>query len=356
MDQQATPESRFGLGDQARPSQPVAASSPSPSETPPTGQASPSPADAGLNGPFGAQLEPVLRQQCGDRLSAISWFRTDWQRGGALTGYATWAGGDAAPRDVMVKMPVPPRERLWLQRLQDADDAEPVVPRLYAQGEALGGYDLAWVVMERLPHGPLGSAWGGEAFGLAIDAAARFHRATDRHEPSGPPLQYDWDDMLKKARAHIASQSFPDAPRWKAALKKAAKKLKKWRSAWDERPITGWVHGDLHLGNAMTRCDPPGGPAVLFDLAHVRPGHWVEDAVYFEHLYWSHTELLGGHRIGAELAKARKAQGLAVDADWPRLAQVKRALFAMTTPVLIHHDGGHQHIHAALEVLEREVG
>src|SRR5690606_39370794 len=31
---------------------------------------------------FGSALEPVLRQACGDRLSAINWFRTDWQRGG----------------------------------------------------------------------------------------------------------------------------------------------------------------------------------------------------------------------------------------------------------------------------------
>ena len=36
---------------------------------------------------FGAQLEPVLHQACGGRLSPVRWFRTDWQHGGALTGY-----------------------------------------------------------------------------------------------------------------------------------------------------------------------------------------------------------------------------------------------------------------------------
>ena len=30
-----------------------------------------------------ASLAPVLAEACDGRLSAITWFRTDWQRGGA---------------------------------------------------------------------------------------------------------------------------------------------------------------------------------------------------------------------------------------------------------------------------------
>jgi len=125
--------------------------------------------------PFGAALEPVLLASCGGRLSAVSWFRTDWQRGGALTGYATFKDDDDTDHAVVVKLPVPPRERSWMVRLQDAGD---VVPRVFAHGEALGGYDMAWVVMERLPHGPIGSAWGGAGFDLVTDAIGRFYAAS----------------------------------------------------------------------------------------------------------------------------------------------------------------------------------
>jgi len=353
MADQATDEMQVGSGDRAT-SSPLAADGASPHAG--TTDVSPSP-DASGNGLFGAQLEPVLLAQCGGRLSRVNWFRTDWQRGGALTGYATWSGDDGQDHAVVVKMPVPPREVLWLGRLQSDDgEATRVVPRVYARGEALGGYDLAWVVMERLAHGPLGTAWGPAAFGLRVDAAARFYKAAGAFAVRGEPRGHDWADVLKRARKHIRDQEFPDASRWSAALKKAHRKIGKWTQMWEQRPVKGYIHGDLHLGNAMTRCAPPGGPAVLFDLAQVCPGHWVEDAVDVEHLYWAQPHLLDGHRPAAEIAKARKARGLEVDADWPRLAAVRRALLAMSTPVMMRQDGGTKHVQAALEVLEREVG
>ncbi|MEM8496163.1 MAG: hypothetical protein AAF663_12345, partial [Planctomycetota bacterium] len=115
---------------------------------------------------FGTQLEPILREQLNGRLSSVSWFRTDWQRGGALTGFATYTDDQGQPQDVVVKMPVPPRERAWLKRCQEHPHRDPLcafTPELYAHGDTLNGYDLAWVVMEKLPYGPLnanGSDWG----------------------------------------------------------------------------------------------------------------------------------------------------------------------------------------------------
>ena len=35
-------------------------------------------------------LEPVLLKQTNNQLKDIHWFKTDWQRGGAATGYAVW--------------------------------------------------------------------------------------------------------------------------------------------------------------------------------------------------------------------------------------------------------------------------
>ncbi len=351
MAEQATPENRLGPGARAVTPSPLTPASPSPVAASDHVE----PSAAGINGPFGAQLAPVLLQQCGGRLSAINWFRTDWQRGGALTGYATWAGDEGEAYPVVVKMPVPPRERLWLVRLQETNGTGPIAPRIYAHGDSLGGYDLAWVVMERLAHGPLSAAWGTAAFELTIEAIARFYHVAGTHEPTGKPVERDWEEACKRARQVVRDHALPEKARWSSALKKANKKLKKWVKVWDQRPMTGHVHGDLHLGNALSRHPAPQGPALLIDFAHTRPGHWVEDAVYFEHLYWSNTELLGGHRIAAEIAKARKALGLAVDADWPRLAQVRRALFAMQSPLTLPADGGLAHLTAALSVLEREV-
>ncbi len=304
-------------------------------------------------GPFGTMLEPVLRSVCGGRLSEVGWFRTDWQRGGAATGYATYKDDAGEDRPVVVKMPVPPCELQWLTALQGFDD---VVPKLYAGGEVLGGYDMAWVVMERLVHGPLGALWGGEEFALLIEAAGRFYAAANSIPANGQHRHRDWDSIYQHARQSVHDHALPEAQRWNKALKKAHRKRKDWVKVWDDRPLNDWCHGDLHLGNAMTRSAPPDGPAVLFDLAKVCVSHWVQDGVYLEHLYWGRRDKLDGHKLCKELAHHRKKLGLPVDKDWSRLANAKRALLAMSTPAKLDLDGNAQYVHGALEVLERAVG
>lgn len=324
--------------------------------------------------PFGANLEPVLRDACNGRLHDIHWFRTDWQRGGALTGYAKFdsggddagdaenaraaanadvAGSDGASRDVVVKLPVPPVERRWHVELQVGDD---IAPKLFAHGEELGGYDMAWVVMERLPHGPLSSSgWGGAAFDLMVDAIGRFSVVASRIEVTGQARTKNYESIIKQARDHVQQRDVVHQQRWKKTLKAAQRKLRDWLKCWDERPCEHWCHGDFHFGNAMTRTAPPGGPAILLDFAQVHRGHWIEDAVYFEHFYWSQRGLLEGRKLCSLIAKQRKAHGLAVDADWPQLASVQRALLAMSTPAMLQHEGNPQHVQAALELLESEV-
>jgi len=349
MADQATDEMQVGSGDRAT-SSPLAADGASPHAG--TTDVSPSP-DASGNGLFGAQLEPVLLAQCGGRLSRVNWFRTDWQRGGALTGYATWSGDDGQDHAVVVKMPVPPREALWLGRLQSDDgEATRVVPRVYARGEALGGYDLAWVVMERLPHGPLGATWEGREFDLLIEAAGRFYEAADQFAPTGEAQQRDWRALFEQARRAVRDKALPEAQRWSKALKKAHRRLKKWIAVWEDRPVEGWCHGDLHLANALTREPPPHGPALLIDPAEVHAGHWVEDAVYLEHLYWGRDDRLAGRDLVKAIARARKEYGLGVESEWPRLADLRRVLLAGGAPAYLASEGGRVHLHAALDVLE----
>lgn len=314
----------------------------------------PSPTATSCESPFGSSLEPILHHTCAGRLSPIAWFRTDWQRGGALTGYATYTDESNIKRDVVVKLPVPPGERTWLERLQPHAG---IVPRLFAHGESLNGYDLAWVVMERLPHGPLGQAWEGKEFDLLVEAAGRFYAAAQQFPVDRPAPARDWEKLFEQARSHIiGTHDVAHEQRWKTAIKKAHRKLKEWLTIWNHRPVDQWCHGDLHLANAMTRVSPPAGPAVLLDLAEVHPGYWVEDAVYFEHLFWARRHRLQGRKLVSQIAHERKRLGFKVEADWPRYASIRRALMAMSTPALLHFDGDPHHVQAALEVLEMEVG
>jgi len=297
-------------------------------------------------------VAPLLIEACEGRLAAVKWFRTEWQRGGALTGYSTYrAGADDHP--VVVKLPVPPRERRWLNHLTTFGD---VCPTVYEAGTSIGQYDMAWVVMERLPHGPLSPAWDGVQFDLLLEAAARFYRAAASVPIDMPRPQRDWRQILDKARQAVSQLENVDRKRWNKVLKKAQKKLPNWLDIWLDRPTTDWCHGDLHLANAMTREPPPGGPALLFDYARVHPGHWVEDAVYLEYQYWGHRDLLKGRKLSKQLAQCRRALSLPVEEGWSTYAQVRRAMLAMSAPAMSEHHAEPLHLDESLRMLESEVG
>ena len=332
---------------------PEGPSGPGAGESSPTSRPHTEPSIGIDNQPFGAALAPVLVAACDGRLDEIHWFRADWQRGGALTGYSTWRDDDDTERRVVVKLPVPPVERAWLARLSDWPD---IVPRVYAHGETLGGYDIAWVVMERMPHGPLTRSWGGAEFDLLVDAVGRFYAAAATFPADGEVNNKNWHAILDRSRKSVQDHRLADHQRWSKALKKAHRKLDDWLNIWRDRPQDQWCHGDLHPGNAMTRQPAPAGPAVLLDFALTHCGHWIDDGVYFEHLFWSRPERLGDRRLCQMIARKRKELGLAVAADWPRWASVRRGLLAMSTPAMLEHEGSPKHVAAALQVLEAELG
>ncbi|MEO0477538.1 MAG: hypothetical protein AAF085_16465, partial [Planctomycetota bacterium] len=107
MDQPDTPEhcQRLGHDDTQAIDHPSQAT-PEPVEVLPRSPSpAPVPEDAAI-APFGAALAPILLQLCNGKLADLNWFRTDWQRGGALTGYATWTD-ETGQHDAVVKFPVP---------------------------------------------------------------------------------------------------------------------------------------------------------------------------------------------------------------------------------------------------------
>ena len=301
-----------------------------------------------------ATLAPVLAEACDGRLSSVMWFRTDWQRGGAATGTAQFSLPDGRSVDVVVKLPVVQRELLWMRRLQDSDaDGFLVVPRLYASGQTLAGYDLSWFVIERFRVGPLGTHWHDDHIARLAEAAVEFYRAASVWPVDEPPREETWDDLLKEAQESLKTNPLPRAKEWRAAVKTMRSRLGPVVERWESRDTGHWLHGDLHLANAMSRESLESGRVCLIDLAEVRAGHWVEDAVYLERQLWARPQRLKGRSPVKAIAAARRRRSLPVDDDYPMLATIRRALLAATAPRFLRSEGDPRYLEACLDRLTK---
>jgi len=303
-----------------------------------------------------ASLIPLVVDGCEGRIEQIVWFKTDWQRGGAATAKALWRRDDGGRDAVVLKLPVVQRELEWMQRLQHRPDGdtvlEAVVPRLFAGSQSLGGYDLAWMVIEQLPHGPLGLRWHDEHIRRLTMAAARFHFAVSRHPVDQVPTAEPWMQEFVDAAESAKVNQINHRQRWNMALKSLRHRGEQLVHEWNERDEDQWCHGDLHLANAMCREEGETCPVCLIDLADVHAGHWVEDAVYLERQLWGRPDRLKAQKPVKELASARKQLGLTVDPEYPRLAMIRRAFLAGTAPKFIKSEGHPVYLDACLEKLE----
>ena len=312
---------------------------------------------------LGASLGPALADHCQGRLSHIEWFRSTWQHGGAATGFATWRESDGQETEVVVKVPVGPVEFRWTVNLA-ANDAErggsrgKPTPRVLAWGDSLAGYDLAWLVMERLDGQTLSHGWCRENLEDLVLAAARLHASAARMMPVAmAPPPPDWDRLIHRAREVARRSELPEAQHWNESVKKVQKVLPRLAAKWLARPVDSWCHGDLHPGNAMRRRGTVDGngraECVLIDLALVHAGHWVEDAVYLERQLWGHPEGLFGVHIVSQLARYRRELGLPTEGDYGAVANLRRVLMAACAPAYLEHEGNPRYLHAALETIDR---
>jgi hypothetical protein len=304
-----------------------------------------------------AMLVPALVNACDGRLGDLAWFRTDWQRGGAATGFATWRDDAGRARQVVVKIPVNTRELQWTTHLQRqpcgaAPDAGPLAPILYASDSELGGYDFAWIVIERLTNGPLAMHWRDDCVPRIARGIARFYQHAAGVPVDRPPRHENWPDLVHRARENVRINELPDHRRWQESLRSLEKKLASIVQEWDERHPLEWLHGDLHPANAMCRGDGDHADVVLLDFAEVHPGHWVEDAIYLERLLWARPERLKACRPLKAISEARKALHLPVEGDIGRLATIRRVLLASTAPAFMKSEGNHHHLAACLARLE----
>lgn len=332
---------------------------------------------SGSSESLGASLGPALREHCKGHLGSIEWFHNDWQHSGAATGFSVWTFSDGSKADVLVKLPVGPVELEWTLRCAGVDPSgdipEPPVafepaahdlptPYVMAAGRSIGSYDLGWLVIERFHGSTLSHEHDELAIRDLLLAAADFQEVAGAAMPVQGTLQsHEWERHIERARQNTRDHLVQEHHRWGDAIKKVQKHLGSLISRWNARPMNAWCHGDLHPGNAMRRNGVHAGAAVgrrgavLIDLALIHPGHWIEDALYLERLYWARPELLFGVKPVSALAQIRRGRGLLVEDGYAELAMVRRVLMAACGPAFLEHEGHPKFLKAALEHLERTI-
>lgn len=308
-------------------------------------------------------LGPVLQRQLEPHLGEISWFRSTWQRGGAATGYSTWTDADGESFEVVVKFPVSWQEYRWTTRLgllegdswSKRDASMLPTPRVAAAGAELGSYDFAWLIVERFRGHPLSGEISAEGLRGLIDAAVEFQaRAATASPVDARPPRKDWRKLIERGRDRLGESGIEHEQRWRTILRDVLRVLPSLERAWEGRVCRDWCHGDMHPGNAMRRVGSDGSALrwVLIDLGLVHTGHWVEDAVYLERLFWGHDDRLCGVDPVGTMAAARRAAGLDSNGDHRTIANLRRALMAACVPAFLEGEGLPRYVNAALERLE----
>lgn len=315
---------------------------------------------------LGVSLGPALHDACGDRLGDIEWFRSPWQKSGAATGLTSWRLPNGRVIEAIAKVPVGYREYFWSTRLGEVDPMRwesdecrrLPVPRVLASGMELGGYDAAWVVQERVAGETVGKAMNAGSLEQLFLATARFHQQAREVKPAERAAQAsepDWRAILERARTKCVDNAIDRRDEWLRAIDAVDGILPALLERWHARPWDTWCHGDLHPGNVMIRDGCMDGPTtddrrcgVLIDFALVHPGHWVEDALYLERMYWGREAMLCGVEPLRCLAENRILHGLHADETDERLADIRRVLMGVTSPAFLRHENDPEYLSAAL--------
>ena len=198
-----------------------------------------------------AALEPALVQACDGDLSDIEWFRSTWQSGGAATARAKFSLTNGRSADVIVKLPVGPAEYRWTTGMEGLDAPEGphcelehgCTPRVFAAGLELGGYDLAWLVVERLAGHPLSHGFDAQSAEEMLVAAVDWYARAGNLRPITPadkPPKKDWAALLARAASVLEDDDvIADQDRWRAVVSQTRPRerqallvgTREWRSA-----------------------------------------------------------------------------------------------------------------------------
>ena len=234
-------------------------------------------------------------------------------------------------------------------------EPDSVVPLLLASGEQLNGYDLTWMIIERFPFGPLGKHWEPNNIERVAQAAARFTKKASSFPVDQKGRREDWKTLLKAAKKSVRENHLEKESTWKKMHSLIGKKLDILIEIWRSRRIDQWLHGDLHLANAMCRSGKPDAKVALIDLAEVHAGHWIEDAVYLERQLWGHNTRLKATKPVSSMASARRALGMYVDDDYSNLVDVRRLMLAATAPAFMQSEGDPRYLASCLLQLQHSL-
>ena len=220
------------------------------------------------------------------RLTGLRTYRTPTPQ----PSHSTWFAGTWAPdgTDVLVKINITLRERFWMAAASAA--ATGLVPRVLASDTGLGGLDVAWLVLERLPR-TYDPAWGAAGYTAMLTAAARFQVFAAGVDT---PLVYEEGAGTIRHWALGGRQVCAEA----GVLLRHLDADWAWVTGVAAPEV---MFGDLHFGNAVFRAPPPGLTALLFDPIPRRQP-WPFEPAYFE-------VVCGGSGLVAEMAAIRAGQG-----------------------------------------------
>jgi hypothetical protein len=213
----------------------------------------------------------------------------------------------ASGREVIIKTDVSDSELYWTTRLSAA--APEVFPQVlaadYLFSECLDSR-FGYIAAGKIPYGLIDPLWEGRQPILLLDAVAQFYQAACSVKREY--LTYVTLDTVQSWLAEGVARNPPGD--WKSVLSQAEQDY-----TWLLQICPSEVcHGDLHIGNAVSRTPPPAGPALLIDINPVwQP--WIFDAAHLEAYTWTEQPLRGTGYMIRELAERRAALGMEVPSE-----------------------------------------
>lgn len=241
-------------------------------------------------------------QSLADIVPAVAELSHDWHDTLHFTARETSTG-----RQVVIKVGVTEAEMYWTEHLSSADAV--LFPKLFAVDRLparAGREPLRFIATERIPYTLIGPAWEGRQPDMLLDAVAAFYQVAQSiptHHVSPLPLA--------EVKRWVDGSSKNPPGDWRGVQDHAEED-----HAWLLQNCPFEVcHGDLHVGNALSRTPPPDGTALLIDLNPVLQP-WVFDAAWVEVCAWGDHRRRGTGYTIRQLAERRSSLGLpALPAD-----------------------------------------
>ena len=254
---------------------------------------------------------------------AVKELSHDWHSHLHFTAHVTATG-----LPVVIKTRVNEDELYWTEHL--AHVAPSLFPQFMAADYIRAAEEpIGFIAMEKLPYSLIGPLWQGRQTDMLLEAAARFHQATQL-VPTRPLLRLSREDIL-----HWPKEGSAGNPpgNWQAVVAQAEQNY-----AWLSQTCPFVVcHGDLHVGNAFSRTAPPDGVALLIDINPVLQP-WVFDAAWVEVCAWKDQAQRGIGYTVRDLAERRRILRLA---SLPQDVQEKAGRIALSWFAIRNWDPDH---------------